>query len=196
MHDSRWSDTVNYRCSCIFLINYPCWGARLKHERNTKQVQRPRVIIICCHIISNRMINILSTGFGQEAITTICRQIHILVINNSYKLLNMSRVQLVLVLMKDGECESGLLIWTRWHGNTVGGKSKRMSCKGHVKKNFICIENSENVPSATKVFSSKVDQLWTTVSGMLNNICESGQHGAHEYENRRFRGLLVISVKR
>lgn len=52
----------------------------------------------------------------------------------------MSRVEIVLVLMNDGECDSGLLIWNHRHGNTAGGKSQGMSCRGQ-NKLYLFIKN-------------------------------------------------------
>lgn len=91
-------------------------------QKTTKQMQRPRLIIKYYHIICSGMVNIiLSACLGRKAITTICRQKPNLAMKNSHKLLNMSRVEIVLVLMSDGEYDSGLLIWCSCHGNTVGG---------------------------------------------------------------------------
>lgn len=67
---------------------------------------------------------------------TVCRQKPTWIIKK--QLLNMSRVEIYLVQMNDGEYDSRLLIWNSRHGNTVGGKSWGMSCRGHVQDNLIC----------------------------------------------------------
>ena len=110
----------------------------MAQQKYAKHLQTPRVIITCYRIT----MNILSTSLGREAIITICRQKHVLVIKNSHELLNMSRVEIVLVLMNGGEYESGLFIWSRCHSNTAGGKTWGTSCRGHVQNKF-CIRNAK-----------------------------------------------------